>query len=98
MTVYADLEKIRGTDNSNLTTPCLLKPRFWGRIFYFGNLKVVVNNDHLSATTTNLGFRGWSLYTSLFISFQGCFERTGPQDFYTKAYKTVSKIFWIKMI
>ena len=49
------------------TTTCLQRPPFWGPIFTFYNIKLPLNNDHLSITATNLGSRGWSLYTGLTV-------------------------------
>ena len=42
-------------------------PLFCGPVFSFYNIKLPLNNDHLSTTTTNLGSRGWALYTGMTV-------------------------------
>jgi len=39
----------------------------------FHNIKLPLNNDHLSTTATNFGSRGWSLYTSLTVFSKSLF-------------------------
>ena len=51
---------------ANIKT-CLQRPPFWGPIFTFCNIKLPLNNDHLSTTAWSLGSRGWSLYTGLTV-------------------------------
>ena len=55
------------TVKPELTTTCLQRPPFLGPIFTFCDIELPLNNDHLSTTATNLGFRGWSLYTGLSV-------------------------------
>jgi len=43
------------------TTTCLQRPQFLGPNFNFYNIKLPLNNDHLSITATNYGSRGGSL-------------------------------------
>jgi len=50
-----------------ITTTCLQRPLFWYHNFNFHNVKLPLNNDHLLTMATNLGSRGWSLYTSLTV-------------------------------
>ncbi len=54
-------------DRLRITTTCLHRPLFWDPNFYFHNIKLHLNNDHLSTTATNFGSRGWSLYTGLTV-------------------------------
>ena len=55
-------------DNLRITTTCCLqRPIFLGPFFNFYNTELLLNNDHLSTTATNLGYRGWSLYTGLTV-------------------------------
>ena len=48
-------------------TICLQRPPFWGPIFNVYNINLPLNNDHLSTKATNLGTRGWLLYTGLTV-------------------------------
>jgi len=54
-------------DHLRITTTCLQQPQFWGPNFNFHNIKLPLNNDHLSTTATNFGSQGWSLNTSLTV-------------------------------
>ncbi len=60
-------------EHRRITTTCLQRPPFWGPIFNFYNIKLPLNNDHLSTMATNLGSRGWSLYTCLTVPFYEVF-------------------------
>jgi len=52
-------------DHLWITTTCLQRPLFRGHNFNFHNVKLLLNNDHLSTTAPNFGSRGWWLYTCL---------------------------------
>ena len=52
-----------------LTITCLLRPPFRGPIFNFYNIKLPLDNDHLSTTDTTFGSQRWSLYTGLTVHF-----------------------------
>jgi hypothetical protein len=54
-------------DHLRITTTCMQRPLFLGPNFNFHNIKLALNNDHLSTTATNFGSRGWSLYTGLTV-------------------------------
>ena len=54
-------------DHLRITTTCLQRSPFGGPIVTFYNTKLPLNNDHLSTTATNLGPRGWSLFTGLTV-------------------------------
>ncbi len=54
-------------DHLPMTTTSLQRPPFWCPNFSFYNIKLPLNNDHLSTMVTNLGSRGWSLYTGLTV-------------------------------
>jgi len=52
---------------------CLLRLLFWGPNFNVFNIKLSLNNDHLSTTATNFGYQ-WSLYKGLTVCFWHCFS------------------------
>jgi len=54
-------------DHLRIATTCLQRPQFWGPNFNFHNIKLPLNNDHLSTMATNFGSQGWSLSTSLTV-------------------------------
>ena len=54
-------------DQLRIATTCLQQPLFWGPIFNFQNIKVPLNNNHLSTAATTFGSRGWWLYTDLTV-------------------------------
>ncbi len=54
-------------DNFRITTTCLQRPSFWSRNLILFSKNLHLNNDHLLTTATNLGSRGWSLYTGLTV-------------------------------
>ncbi len=47
-----------GNDHLRITTTCLKRPSSKGPIFYFFNIKLPLNNDHLQTTVINLGPEG----------------------------------------
>ena len=54
-------------DHLRITITWLQRPQFLGTIFTLFSIKLPLNNDHLSTTTTNSGSREWSLYTGLTV-------------------------------
>ncbi len=48
-------------DHIWITTNCLQRPLFWYHNFNFHNVKLPLNNDHLSTMATNFESLGWSL-------------------------------------
>ncbi len=69
-------------DHLRMTTTCLQRPLFWAPDFNFYNIKLPLNNDHLSTTATNFGTRGWSLYTGLTVfKCQDCWSQNSRPHF-----------------
>jgi len=54
-------------DHLRITTTWKQRPLFRGPDFNFHNIKLLLNNDHLSTTATNFESRGWSLCTGLTV-------------------------------
>ena len=55
---YFKINNFGDTEKPELTTTSEYRPpAFWGPNFTFYNIKLLLNNDHLSTTTTNLGSR-----------------------------------------
>ncbi len=53
-----------------LTTTCLQRPLFWSPIFNLCNIKLPLNNDHLSTTAKTFGLRDGGLCTQVWPHFQ----------------------------
>ncbi len=54
-------------DHLRKATTCLQRPLYCCLVFHVYSIKVPLNNDHLSITTTIFGSRGWPLYTCLTV-------------------------------
>ncbi len=63
-------------DHLQITTTCLQWPLFCGPNFNFHNIKLLLNNDHLSTTATNFWSWGWSLNTGFTVhdTYSGFFS------------------------
>ncbi len=82
-------------DHLRIATTCLQRPSFWSPNLSLYNTTLPLNNDHLSTTATNLGFQGWSLYTSLnvieprYVSGRG--ENILKVEYKTEKVKKIKK-------
>ncbi len=54
-------------DHLQIATTCLKLPPFCSPNICYYNRDLTLINNHLSTTATNLGSRGWSLYTDLTV-------------------------------
>ncbi len=92
-----------------IATTCLQRPPFLGHISNFYSIRLPLNNDHLSTTTTNLGYdcisKNWTLKyqfkkeikfsLSFFLIFNEQISVTFPFSFITRFMLTnIERTFW----